>query len=159
PVDNGGAPVADWRGRKNLDALVADPRVGLVICPLTRALPPMSRHPARGLVEGAAPTEKPICVGWGAPVQGDPASHEFLLGSRLPLLRTFANCVRAVRAWVDYHSFRHTFVSAFSRPVTKPSAAAAPARHHLQPGRPLSEHGSKAVLAAYGIPVTADLLA
>ena len=29
PVDNGGAPSADWRGRKILDALVADPNAGV----------------------------------------------------------------------------------------------------------------------------------
>src|SRR5205807_3845035 len=29
PVDNGGAPSGDWRGRKILDAIVADPNVGM----------------------------------------------------------------------------------------------------------------------------------
>jgi acyl-CoA synthetase (NDP forming) len=43
PVDNGGAPSSAWRGRKILDAIVADPNVDLVICPITGALASMSR--------------------------------------------------------------------------------------------------------------------
>src|SRR5581483_5921307 len=43
PVDNGGGPAGDERGRKILDAIVADPNVELVICPITGALPPMAQ--------------------------------------------------------------------------------------------------------------------
>ena len=37
PVDNGGHPVGDWRGRKILDALVADPDVDVLVAPITGA--------------------------------------------------------------------------------------------------------------------------
>jgi acyl-CoA synthetase (NDP forming) len=96
---------------------------------------------------------------WGSPVEDDVAYKEILLGSRVPVFRTFANCVRAVRSYVEYHDFRQRHVSPFSRPAMKPSAAAGRARPHLQAGEPLSEHRSKAVLAAYGIPVTREVLA
>lgn len=39
PVDNGGHPVGDWRGRKIIDAILADPSVGVLICPITGPFP------------------------------------------------------------------------------------------------------------------------
>lgn len=39
PVDNGGHPVGDWRGRKIIDAILADPGVGVLICPITGPFP------------------------------------------------------------------------------------------------------------------------
>jgi acyl-CoA synthetase (NDP forming) len=159
PVDNGGHPASDWRGRKILDAIVADPHVDVVICPITGAVASMSGRLARDLVDVAAATDKPVCVVWGSPIEDDVAYKEILLGSQVPVFRTFANCVRAVRSYVDYHEFRQRHVSPFSRPAMKPSAAARRARPHLQPGRALSEHQSKAVLSDYGIPVTHEALA
>ena len=159
PVDNGGHPAGDWRGRKILDAIVADPRVDVIICPITGALPSMSQRLAQDLVDVAGTTDKPVCVVWGSPVEDEVAYREILLGSRVPVFRTFGNCVRAVRSYVDYHEFRRRHVSPFSRPAMKPSAAARRARPHLQPGRALSEHASKAVLAAYGVAVTREMLA
>lgn len=158
PVDNGGHPAGDWRGRKILDSIVADPRVDVIICPITGALPSMSQRLAQDLVDVAGTTDKPVCVVWGSPVEDEVAYRQILLGSRVPVFRTFANCVRAVRSYVDYHEFRRRHVSPFSRPAMKPSASARPARAHLRPGQALSEHASKAVLAAYGIPVTSEVL-
>jgi acyl-CoA synthetase (NDP forming) len=159
PVDNGGHPAGDWRGRKILDAIVADPHIDVVICPITGAVASMSERLAQDLVDVAATTDKPVCVVWGSPVDDDVAYRDILLGSQVPVFRTFANCVRAVRSYVDYHEFRQRHVSPFSRPAMKPSAAARRARPDLQPGQALSEHRSKAVLAAYGIPVTPEVLA
>ncbi len=159
PVDNGGHPAADWRGRRILDAVVADPGIDVVVCPITGALPSMSQRLAQDLVDVAATTDKPVCVVWGSPVEDEVAYRKILLGSRIPVFRTFANCVGAVRSYVDYHEFRQRHVSPFSRPAMKPSAAARRARAHLQPGQALSEHSSKAVLAAYGLPTTREVLA
>src|SRR3954453_11961152 len=78
PVDNGGAPSSDWRGRKILDAIVADPNVDLIICPITGALASMSNTLAKDLVEVAATTDKPICVIWGSPVGNEDAYREIL---------------------------------------------------------------------------------
>ena len=67
PVDNGGAPSGDWRGRKILDAIVADPNVDLVICPITGALPSMANQLCQDLADVSELTDKPICVIWGSP--------------------------------------------------------------------------------------------
>src|SRR5205807_1158090 len=84
----------------------------------------MSKPLARDLVDVSLTTDKPICVIWGSPVGDDPAYKEVLLGSRVPVFRTFANCVRAVRAYFDYHAFRQRYASPFDSVVTRPSPAA-----------------------------------
>lgn len=67
PVDNGGHPVGDWRGRKIIDAILADPAVGVLICPITGPFPPMSDKLAQDLVDAAEQSDKLICVIWGSP--------------------------------------------------------------------------------------------
>ncbi len=124
PVDCGGAPSTDWRGRKILDALVADPRVGVLICPITGALPTMSRPLAEDLVAVAETTDKPIVVIWGSPLTDDPAYTEVLVPSGLPVFRTFGNCVGAVKAHLDHHAF----AAALPQPVRQ-------ARHPPRPRR------------------------
>jgi acyl-CoA synthetase (NDP forming) len=158
PVDNGGAPSADWRGRKILDAIVADPNVGMLICPITGALPSMGNRLAKDLVDVAAATDKPVFVVWGSPVGDEEAYTDILLASEVPVFRTFANAVTAARAYFGYHSFRARYQSPFTRPVRRPLRAAAPARTILRTAPVLSELESKQVLAAYGIPITRDVL-
>ena len=158
PVDNGGAPSADRRGRKILDAIVADPNVGMLICPITGALPSMGNRLAKDLVDVAATTDKPVFVIWGSPVGDEEAYQDILLASDVPVFRTFANAVTAARAYFGYHSFRARYHSPFTRPVRRPLRAAAPARTILRAAPALSELESKQVLAAYGIPITRDVL-
>jgi acyl-CoA synthetase (NDP forming) len=146
PVDNGGAPSADWRGRKILDALVADPNVAVIVCPITGALASMSKPLARDLVAVAETTDKPICVIWGSPVTDGEKAYEILLSSpKVVTFRTFANCVGAIRAWLDYHAFAARYRSPFKR-VARPKPVAFGT----------GEHASKELLAAYGIPVTRE---
>ena len=160
PVDNGGAPSADWRGRKILDTIVADPNVAAVVVPITGALVSMSLPFAKDLVAVAETTDKPICVVWGSPVGTEEAHDVLRSSSRVITFRTFRNCVLAVRAWLDWHDFRARYRSPFAKPVRKPSEAASdPAVAELVAGSgsgALSEHDSKRLLAAYGVPVTRE---
>jgi acyl-CoA synthetase (NDP forming) len=160
PVDNGGAPSADWRGRKILDAIMADEAVDILICPITGALPSMSKRLAKDLIDVAETTDKPVCVVWGSPVEDDVAYKDILLSSsRVAVFRTFANCVKAVRAYLDYHDFTRRYRSPFAKAVLRPSPAAAVARPLVPTGgASLSERESKAVLEAYGIRVSRDVL-
>ncbi len=154
PVDNGGAPSTDWRGRKILDSLVADPDIGVVICPITGALAAMSKPLARDLVDVAETTDKPICVIWGSPVTADEPAYDILLSSsKVITFRTFANCVRAVRAYLDYHEFAARYRSPFRRAswrAGKRPPIASPERTTN------SEHESKQMLASYGIATTRE---
>ncbi|CAN5756522.1 acetate--CoA ligase family protein [soil metagenome] len=160
PVDNGGHPVGDWRGRKILDAIVADPAVGVLICPITGAFPPMSDRLAQDLVDVAGTTDVPICVVWGSPVGTESAYRDVLLSSsKVVVFRTFANCVGAVRAYLDHHRFQARYRSPFAAEATPAALSAAPARAMLaERTGPLSEHDSKALLCGHGIRVTRDHL-
>jgi len=158
PVDSGGAPSADERGPKILQAMIDDPNIDMIICPITGALATMSKPLAQDLVAAAATTDKPILVVWGSPDSTDSVYTDILLGSRLPVFRTFHNCVKAARAWFDRREFEQRYVSPFTKPVTRRSKAAAQTDELLAAGRALSEHESKRLLTAYGIPVSDDRL-
>jgi acyl-CoA synthetase (NDP forming) len=161
PVDCGGPPVMTPAGRKILDAIVADANVDIVIIPITGALESMSAPMVRDIVAVAETTAKPIFVVWGSPVGTEPAYVDGLLQSRVPVFRTFANCVRAVRAYLDYWDFVDHYESPFDDAPTKPLPAAKKARAILasaESGTALSEFASKQVLRAYGIKTTDDAL-
>jgi acyl-CoA synthetase (NDP forming) len=157
PVDSGGPPSGDERGRKILDAIVADPNIDAVIVPITGALESMSARFTQDLVDVQRTTDKPIFVVWGSPLFEDYYSQTLAPGG-VPVFRTFRNCVKAARAWFDYWDVHERWTSPFASPVTKRSPAARKVADLLRPGASLSEADSKAVLAAYGIPVTRDVL-
>ncbi|MFJ8793105.1 acetate--CoA ligase family protein [Streptomyces sp. NPDC102462] len=159
PVDNGGHPVGDERGRKIIDAILADPEVGVLICPITGPFPPLSDRLVRDLVDAAETTDKLVCVVWGSPVGTEPAYREVLLGSsRVATFRTVGNCLTAVRAYLDHHRFVHAYRSPFDEAPRSPSPSFRKARALLRPGQQLSEHAAKQLLRAYGIRVPREQL-
>ncbi|UGY92015.1 acetate--CoA ligase family protein [Streptomyces gobiensis] len=159
PIDNGGHPVGDWRGRKIIDALLDDPAIGVLICPITGPFPPMSDKLTQDLVEAAEQTDKLICVIWGSPVGTEDAYRTTLLGSsRVATFRTFGNCVTAVRAYFGHHHFTHDYRSPLDEAPRTPSPSARKARALLRPGQQLSEHAAKQLLRSYGIRVPREQL-
>ncbi|WP_328554925.1 acetate--CoA ligase family protein [Streptomyces sp. NBC_00358] len=159
PVDNGGHPVGDWRGRKIIDAILADPSVGVLICPITGPFPPMSDKLAQDLVDAAEQTDKLVCVVWGSPVGTEAAYRETLLGSsRVATFRTFANCITAVRAHLDHARFTAAYRSPFDEAPRTPSPSFRKAQALMRPGQQLSEHAAKQLLRAYGIRVPREQL-
>ena len=166
PVDNGGAPVRDWRGPKIIQTMLADPNVDLLLCPVTGALPSMANKLCEDLVEAAATTDKPLFVVWGSPVGTEEAYTKTLLASTVPTFRTFTNAVMAAKAYFDHHCFVESYQSAFARPALRPSPAKDKANALLASGRKpgtaaqsLSERDSKALLEAYGIAVPKERIA
>ncbi|MFB7499594.1 acetate--CoA ligase family protein [Streptomyces sp. NPDC056161] len=159
PVDNGGHPVGDERGRKIIEAILADPGVGVLICPVTGPFPPLSDRLVRDLVDAAETTDKLVCVVWGSPVGTEPAYREVLLGSsRVATFRTVGNCLTAVRAYLDHHRFTAAYRSPFDEAPRSPSPSFRKARALLRPGEQLSEHAAKQLLRAYGIRVPREQL-
>ncbi|WP_327709524.1 acetate--CoA ligase family protein [Streptomyces sp. NBC_00464] len=159
PVDNGGHPVGDWRGRKIIDAILADPEVGVLICPITGPFPPMSDKLAQDLVDAAEATDKLVCVIWGSPVGTEDAYRTTLLGSsRVATFRTFGNCITAVKAYLDHHRFAASYRSPFDEAPRTPSPSFRKAQALMRPGHQLSEHAAKQLLRAYGIRVPREQL-
>ncbi|MGW2588844.1 acetate--CoA ligase family protein [Streptomyces sp. NPDC001515] len=159
PVDNGGHPVGDWRGRKIIDAILADPEVGVLICPITGPFPPMSDKLAQDLVDAAETTDKLVCVVWGSPVGTEKAYRTTLLGSsRVATFRTFGNCITAVKAYLDHHRFASSYRSPFDEAPRTPSPSFRKAQALMRPGHQLSEHAAKQLLRAYGIRVPREQL-
>ncbi|GAA2651857.1 acetate--CoA ligase family protein [Streptomyces vastus] len=159
PVDNGGHPVGDWRGRKIIDAILDDPAVGVLICPITGPFPPMSDQLAQDLVDAAEQTDKLVCVVWGSPVGTESAYRDTLLGSsRVATFRTFANCITAVRAHLDHARFTASYRSPFDEAPRTPSPSFRKAQALMRPGQQLSEHAAKQLLRAYGIRVPREQL-
>ncbi|KOU59046.1 acetate--CoA ligase family protein [Streptomyces virginiae] len=159
PVDNGGHPVGDWRGRKIIDAILADPEVGVLICPITGPFPPMSDKLAQDLVDAAEQTDKLICVIWGSPVGTEDAYRTTLLGSsRVATFRTSGNCITAVRAYLGHHRFTAGYRSPFEDAPRTPSPSYRKAQALMRPGQQLSEHAAKQLLRAYGIRVPREQL-
>ncbi|MFH9006696.1 acetate--CoA ligase family protein [Streptomyces afghaniensis] len=159
PVDNGGHPVGDRRGRKIIDALLGDPEVGVLVCPITGPFPPLSDRLVRDLVEAAEQTDKLVCVVWGSPVGTEPAYREVLLGSsRVATFRTVGNCLTAVRAYLGHHRFSTGYRSPFDEAPRTPSPSYRKAQALMRPGEQLSEHAAKQLLRAYGIRVPREQL-
>ncbi|MEU1119614.1 acetate--CoA ligase family protein [Streptomyces sp. NPDC005879] len=159
PIDNGGHPVGDWRGPKIIDAILDDPEVGVLICPITGPFPPMSDKLAQDLVDAAERTDKLVCVVWGSPVGTEDAYRKTLLGSsRVATFRTFANCITAVRAHLDHHRFTTNYRSPFDEAPRTPSPSFRKAQALMRPGQQLSEHAAKQLLRAYGIRVPREQL-
>ena len=161
PVDCGGPPVADRRGRAILDRILADDAVDVLVVPITGAVDLFSNPLTRDLVEVAPTTSKPIFVVWGAPPGTDDTYYLRLLHGGLPVFRTFSNCVGALRAYADYWRFAGRFRSPFADAPTEPTPAATRAGRILtraEPGGALSEHASKQLLRTYGIRVSKDRL-
>ncbi|MGQ4382086.1 acetate--CoA ligase family protein [Streptomyces sp. SAS_270] len=159
PVDNGGHPVGDWRGRKIIDALLDDPAVEVLICPITGPFPPMSDKLAQDLVDAAEQTDKLVCVVWGSPVGTEAAYRETLLGSsRVATFRTFANCITAVRAHLNHARFTASYRSPFDEAPRTTSPSFRKAQALMRPGQQLSEHAAKQLLRTYGIRVPREQL-
>jgi acetate---CoA ligase (ADP-forming) len=161
PVDCGGPPVADARGRKILDVILADKNVDMLVIPITGAVAHFSEPFTRDIIDAARTTTKPIFVIWGAPAGTDDTYYKRLLDGGLPVFRTFNNCVKAVRAYVDYWRFVARYKSPFKTAPTEPSSAAKRAMKMLDdlaPGEALSEWHSKQLLKLYGIKSSKEVL-
>ncbi|MET1000397.1 MAG: acetate--CoA ligase family protein [Acidimicrobiia bacterium] len=161
PIDSGGPPVADARGRQILDVILADKNIDALVIPITGAVAAFSEPFTRDIIEVSRTTTKPIFVIWGAPSGTDDTYYKRLLDGGLSVFRTFNNCVAAVKAYQDYWTFVARHRSPFADAPTVPLPAAKKARallSDLTSGEALSEWGSKHLLKAYGIKSSRDEL-
>jgi acyl-CoA synthetase (NDP forming) len=69
------------------------------------------------------------------------------------------SCARAIKALVDYGVFRERLARRAAEPPAPPVKRDEVARALSLPGTVLTEHGSKALLARYGVPLPPEALA
>ncbi len=157
PVDCGGHPVGDERGMKILETIAADPDVGVLVCAIAGPFAPLSDRLVADLVDLAGRVDLPICVLWGSPVGTEPALREGLYGSsRVVTFRSAGNCVRALADWRDWHAFRAR--AGLADPVPSVPSGTPVVEPPASPDRVLSEHASKHLVAAAGVPVPGESL-
>ncbi len=107
--------------------------------------------------------DKPLAVVWTGFCAEDPRLTAATLVARgVPTYRDALTCVKAVRASLDYAAFLERFRKrprhgAITRPANIDVERAA--NLLMQAGPVMTERTSKAVLAAYGLPVTQERLA
>jgi acetate---CoA ligase (ADP-forming) len=155
PVDNGAVVLTQGHGPKIFEILLADPSSDLVIVPITGVFPPMSDILAKEVVDAYASGRKPVIVVWGSP-KIDETAFRILVEGRVPMFRSFRNCVKGLKAYLGYHRFAASYASPYeAKPVV--SLAGDPEIDGMLAGTgALSESASKRLLARYGIPVTRE---
>jgi acyl-CoA synthetase (NDP forming) len=162
PVDSGGAPTGDDRGRPILETLIADPGVGVVVCPFVANAYHLSEALVRDALAVAETTTKPICLIWGAPIDSAPLYQNVLTRSSLHVFRTFSQCLTALRAYFRYHadSHRRDDFDVETADGTQPAGEPLPGSDHsLLAGAVLNELDAKRILRSYGIPASRDVMA
>jgi acetate---CoA ligase (ADP-forming) len=168
PVDTGGAINASPAGRATLDLLVADPRIDLVVAPITGVFPGMSDTLAADLIavhqrwldpQYAGP-KKPVLAVWSSPVREDSA-YKSLCEAGVPLFHSFGACVLGAKALVQWSRFINAYRSPFATARYDSAGADREAREVLDsvaPGGLVHEVATKEILACYGIPVVEEYL-
>lgn len=150
PVDNGAQPVREGLGKALIDAILEDPNVDLLVCPITGALPSMSRALSTDIAQAYREAKKPVVAIWGSPVTNEPG-YDILVEGRVPLFRSFRSCVAALRRYLDYGRFLEAYET---RPVAPPVGPRPPAELEalLAGSGPLSEMESALVASHFGVP-------
>lgn len=139
-----------------LDIIAADPNVDVMIPIVTFG----SKADIDYAIDSARRSSKPFALLWSGACTDQPdLQPRDVVRRGLPVYRDVLQCVRAVGRAMDYGDFLRREAGA-APPMRPDGADPAKARALLRAcGAQLTEQQSKAVLAAYGIPVTRERLA
>lgn len=145
PVDTGGHPLGDHRGVEILRAVLDDPNVGVLVCPLAAPFPPLSTKFLSDLATLSEESTTPICVVWSSPLVESDEVRAILDGApRLHFFRSFRNCLTAIDSWQRYHS-------RLRLPLPEPTVLA-PLDHAVQSEAPaLDELSARQLLLEFGL--------
>jgi acetyltransferase len=145
-----------------LNAFLADPSFSALVMPMVFAHASSSAARAPAVAEAAKLSDKPLAVVWMNEWLQGPGSEIFDADPRVSTFRSTNRCFAALRAWSDWHERKAEGSARVSERLSDPEAAAA-ARALLArctgPGVALSEHDSKNLLSAYGVPTPGEAIA
>jgi acetyltransferase len=139
---------------RTLDVVLADPAIDQISVLLASIPGPPALRAAEAIAAAAARTDKPVHVGWSARRAKAEAAYAVLEAAGVPIVPTPVRLAEAAARLARFAEDRRRLVPR-SRPKVGPLPAAA---EGLPPGpATLSEHESKTLLAAFGIPVTREV--
>ncbi|QHE84790.1 acetate--CoA ligase family protein [Hydrogenophaga sp. BPS33] len=143
--------------RKAAGALVGDEAYGALVVPIPYAYEPVVSR-VELLNDLARDMGKPVCIVWLPMWHEGPGSRTADAGDKVAMFRSMGNCFATLARWRRW-SDAQTLLQV-------PAASATPRDLHAKTagaltstkGSVLSERPAKALLAAYGIPMIADVL-
>lgn len=132
--------------------VLADPNIDAIVARSPRGT--VAQTWAEGLVEMLKTTDKPLLLNWPTSPDDNRGAMDYLEAHGVPCILAPGRTVDALAALHDFAQKRRLFEAARARGArTVPPQPLA-----LQGSGTLGEHASKALLAAYGIPVTGETL-
>ena len=143
--------------RRCIEIISADESIDVMIPIFTLSVASDVRQAA----EAAKAATKPVAILWTGACNDDPTlTARSLAAEGLAVYRNTSSCLKAVRIAMRYGEFLRSRGASTTAPVRPSDIDVESARKHLRAGEgTLTERGSKAVLAAYGFPVTREALA
>lgn len=100
PVDNGGHSLMSGHGGDDLQAIIADPVTGVLICALPGNFGNMTGLIADAIEQARDTADKPIIVVWLAPLITDPG-YQRLLDMGIPIFSNVRNALVGAQALVN----------------------------------------------------------
>jgi len=144
-----------------LDAFTTDPGFGVVVVPLVFAHELTTGARAGVLGRVAQTAEVPLVATWMNDWLEGPGSSVLDSDPKVSIFRSAGRAMRTIRQWHDWHARKDASLAAPADRVSPPAAEqlaravidGATTAEGADGVRVLTEHDSKAVLAAYGIRV------
>ena len=144
--------------RKALELIIDDPLIDAVAMANAGLQGEIAAKVAREIVNVGRRSDKPIMLGWSARREVAGEAYAMLDAARIPHYRSPMRCMRALAAITHHAEACRRYRAARTEPVLAMTSAAA--RAELANARTdLAEYRAKRLLAEYGIPVTAEVLA
>lgn len=140
---------------RTLDAVLADPAIDQISVLLASIPGRLALRAAEAIAAAAARTDKPVHVGWSGRRAKSEDAYAVLEAAGVPIVPTPVRLADAAARLARFAEDRRRLA-----PRSRPKIEALPAAAERLPPGPatLSEHESKALLAAFGIPVTREVV-
>jgi acetate---CoA ligase (ADP-forming) len=138
---------------KTMREVLADPNIDAIVARSPRGN--VAQAWAEGLVEMLQDTDKPLLLNWPTSPDDNRAAMDYLESNGVPCILAPGRTVDAMAALADFAAKKSAFEAQRARSGKRAVAAQ---KLDLKGAGTLGEHASKAILKAYGIPVTGETL-